>query len=82
MGRGITYFVQECPTCGRSLQVRVEYLGRRVACQHCSAKFKAFHSKAPELGPVEEPASLLDRAEQLLQTAESSGIGVSSRSQP
>ena len=25
---GGTYFVQECPTCGRSLQVRVEYLGK------------------------------------------------------
>ena len=30
-----TYFVQECPTCGRRLQIRVEYLGRRVVCQHC-----------------------------------------------
>jgi hypothetical protein len=30
-----TYFVQECPTCGRRLHIRVEYLGRRVVCQHC-----------------------------------------------
>ena len=29
------YYVQECPTCGRRLQIRVEYLGRRVVCQHC-----------------------------------------------
>ena len=36
-----TYFVQECPTCGRNLQVRVEYLGKQVVCQHCSARFEA-----------------------------------------
>jgi DNA-directed RNA polymerase subunit RPC12/RpoP len=36
-----TYFVQECPTCGRKLQVRVEYLGKNVVCHHCSAKFQA-----------------------------------------
>ena len=29
------YFVQECPTCGRRLQIRVEYLGKKVVCQHC-----------------------------------------------
>ncbi len=31
-----TYFVQECPTCGRRLQIRVEYLGKRVVCQALS----------------------------------------------
>jgi len=35
----ITYFVQPCPTCGRRLQVKVEYMGLELACQHCSAKF-------------------------------------------
>ncbi len=30
-----TYFVQECPTCGRALHIRVEHLGKQVACQHC-----------------------------------------------
>ncbi len=36
-----TYFVQECPTCGRSLQVRVEYLGKQLVCQHCHGRFEA-----------------------------------------
>ena len=31
----------ECPTCGRSLRVRVEYLGAVVACKHCGAEFQA-----------------------------------------
>jgi len=36
-----TYFVQECPTCGRALHVRVEYLGKRLACQHCGGEVLA-----------------------------------------
>ena len=34
-----TYFVRNCPTCGRSLQIRVELLGRDVECVHCGGKF-------------------------------------------
>lgn len=71
-----TYFVQECPTCGRNLQVRVEYLGKRVVCQHCGAKFEAAE---PSPFPDESEASsstLLRRAEELLQTAAASGIGM------
>ena len=69
-----TYFVQECPTCGRNLQVRVEYLGKRVACQHCSARFDAFEPGSP--GQQASASTIMDRAEELLQTAEASGIGV------
>jgi hypothetical protein len=36
-----TFFVRSCPTCGRSLEVRVELLGRRVECVHCGATFTA-----------------------------------------
>ena len=36
-----TYFVKECPTCGRKLQVRVEYLGRAMVCNHCGGDFLA-----------------------------------------
>jgi predicted RNA-binding Zn-ribbon protein involved in translation (DUF1610 family) len=36
-----TYFVQGCPTCGRRLHVRVEYLGKRVVCQHCGGSLVA-----------------------------------------
>ena len=38
----MTYrFVQSCPTCGRKLEIRVDLLGRAVACQHCQAEFVA-----------------------------------------
>ncbi len=61
----VTYFVQECPTCGRRLEIRVEYLGRRVACQHCHGQFLA--SDRPDID--DEPASsssILRRANSLI----------------
>ncbi len=71
----LTYFVQECPTCGRLLQVRVEYLGLRVACQHCRGRFVA---RDPALGLLEtswdDPqAGILSRVDQLLQRTQSAG---------
>jgi DNA-directed RNA polymerase subunit RPC12/RpoP len=64
-----TYFVQECPTCGRRLQIRVEYLGRKVVCQHCRGQLVACDpasNRYPELSQSDE---LLRRAEQLLHDA-------------
>jgi len=60
-----TYFVQRCPTCGRQLQVRVEYLGRELSCQHCQGKFTA----ASEPQEVAEP-DLVKRADALLATSQ------------
>jgi DNA-directed RNA polymerase subunit RPC12/RpoP len=57
-----TYYVQECPTCGRRVQIRVEYLGRRVVCQHCRGKFLA----ADPAMRVDCGNSLLQRADELL----------------
>lgn len=63
---GATYFVQECPTCGRRLQVRLEYLGRVVVCQHCRGEFEATDPSL--LGGKD--SELLSRAEQLLASAD------------
>jgi DNA-directed RNA polymerase subunit RPC12/RpoP len=70
-----TYFVQECPTCGRNLQVRVEYLGKQIVCQHCSAKFEACEPGSEAYSHNNSSLSLLERAEHLL-TASASGIGL------
>jgi len=70
-----TYFVQECPTCGRNLQVRVEYLGKQVVCQHCGARFEACEPGSAAYPPPSSSLSLLERAEQLLQSTAASGIG-------
>jgi DNA-directed RNA polymerase subunit RPC12/RpoP len=59
-----TYYVQECPTCGRRLQIRVEYLGRRVVCQHCHGAFIA----ADPAMRTDCSNRLLKRADELLAT--------------
>jgi hypothetical protein len=35
------YYHQPCPVCGRTLQISVELLGKRVYCQHCGGGFLA-----------------------------------------
>lgn len=57
-----TYFVQECPTCGRRLQIRVEYLGRCVVCQHCQGALIAADPAMRSDGGNK----LLKRADELL----------------
>ena len=31
------YFHQNCRVCGRGMRVRVELLGKKIACAHCFA---------------------------------------------
>jgi hypothetical protein len=31
------YFNQDCPVCGRKMRVRIELLGKEIACGHCTA---------------------------------------------
>jgi hypothetical protein len=70
-----TYFVQECPTCGRKLEVRIQYLGKQVVCQHCGARFEAYDAGSASYPPPPSSISLLERAEQLLQTASAAQLG-------
>jgi hypothetical protein len=65
-----TFFVQECPTCGRRLQIRVAYLGKRLYCQHCGGPFFASDPSQAPARPRHAPAPLLERAEELLAVAE------------
>ena len=64
-----TYYVQECPTCGRNLQIRIEYLGKQVVCQHCGACFEACEPGSPAYPPSDSSLSLLQRAEELLASS-------------
>jgi hypothetical protein len=66
---GVTYFVQACPTCGRKLQVRVTHLGKRIACQHCSAQFAACDPQSPEFLTSDSSVTLLARVDQLLEAS-------------
>jgi ferredoxin len=64
-----TYYVQECPTCGRNLQIRIEYLGKQVVCQHCGACFEACEPGSAAYPPSASSLSLLQRAEELLESS-------------
>jgi hypothetical protein len=63
-----TYFVQECPTCGRRLQIRVEYLGRKVVCQHCQGGLVAADPANLRCDCPEPASALLRRANELLES--------------
>lgn len=61
----VTYFLQECPTCGRGLEVRVKLLGKTVNCQHCGGQFVAADPSNAEIEP--DSSAILRRAEELLE---------------
>jgi hypothetical protein len=63
-----TYFVQECPICGRQLQIRVEYLGKRVICRHCQGELTAADPANHRCDVPEPSDALLRRADELLQS--------------
>jgi hypothetical protein len=63
-------FVQNCPTCGRRLNIRVEYLGKTVACSHCRAHFLASDPSSKRENDGATAQSLLQMADVLLQRAE------------
>ena len=63
-----TYFAQECPTCGRQLRIRVEYLGKRVACQHCQGTFVAAEASTLRGEAVDQGSALMRRANELLDS--------------
>jgi hypothetical protein len=69
------YFVQECPTCGRSLRIRVGYLGKHVVCQHCHGRFQACDPASPSYPPVDSGIDLLRRADELLELSSLQSLG-------
>lgn len=73
------FFIQECPTCGRSLQVRVEYLGKKLFCGHCRGRFVARDPASIACTPTE--ADVLRRANELLRSLDSRSVNPSTVSQ-
>ena len=67
-----TFFVKECPTCGRKLQVRIEYLGREMMCNHCGGDFIADEGTSPQPVPESNDA-ILARVDELLDSDSAPG---------
>ena len=65
-----TYFLQECPTCGRRARVRVEHLGRLVVCHHCYGRFEARDPSTELDGVAETDSVIMRRANELLAAME------------
>ncbi len=65
MSSRATFFVQDCPTCGRKVRVCVEYLGMKIQCRHCRGTFVACD---PETDPssADSRLALLQRVDELL----------------
>ncbi|ADB17245.1 hypothetical protein Psta_2576 [Pirellula staleyi DSM 6068] len=61
-----TFFYQECPTCGRHLRIRVQYLGRNVTCPHCGGTTTAADSSTQQQAAAKPSLTLLQQADRLL----------------
>ena len=62
-----TFFVQECPICGRGLRIRVQHLGKRVVCQHCRGQLVACDPASNRYGPGD--SAVIRKADELLKRA-------------
>jgi stress-induced morphogen len=56
-----TFAVQGCPICGRRLQIRTQFLGRRVQCTHCGGSFRS------RIESDAFPAMSVERSERLVR---------------
>ncbi len=60
------HFYQECPTCGRHVRIKAEYLGRRMSCLHCQGEFTASDRESRFEAAETRSGSLLQTMESLL----------------
>jgi hypothetical protein len=64
----LTHVVEDCPICGRPVEVASEAIGREVACGHCRGQFVVFESADGETtAVVSGETNLLERADRLLE---------------
>src|SRR6188768_938375 len=59
------YFFQDCPTCGRHVRIKAEYLGKRMSCLHCEGEFTATDRDSRFHVPENRSGGLLQAVETL-----------------
>jgi len=74
MSRNV-FFVRDCPTCGRRLHIRVEYLGKKMVCPHCGARLDAVDLAAGDLPVGDVSRSLMQRVDELLEDMSEAAAG-------
>jgi DNA-directed RNA polymerase subunit RPC12/RpoP len=77
----VTYFVQQCPTCGRRLQVKVEYMGMEVVCQHCGGLLRAQDPSLVTAQATSPEDDALDRADRF-QASSPLEFGIDTLTEP
>jgi len=65
----IAHFFQECPTCGRHVRIKAEYLGRRMTCLHCEGEFTASDRESRFDAAETRAGSTLEHMETLLSVS-------------
>lgn len=70
---GSSHFVKSCPTCGRLVQIQVQYMGRGVNCGHCHGRFVAYLDDVAATGQstlasLGSSSELMQRADELLNS--------------
>jgi len=55
----VTYYIQICPTCGRRLEVKIEYIGLEVSCYHCRARFIAENIRSQPLSGFHDSDTMM-----------------------
>jgi rRNA maturation protein Nop10 len=63
----LSTYLQNCPVCGRPLEIPAEYRGRKLNCRHCGGKFTAIDPSSPVFAAQNASNALLRRADQLLE---------------
>ncbi len=69
-------FLQECPICGRPLEIRREYQGQKVSCRHCGGWFLAVDPAHHPWDIWNQSNLMLHKADQLLEICASYGTAI------
>ncbi|HEY4760469.1 MAG TPA: hypothetical protein VIH42_07810 [Thermoguttaceae bacterium] len=69
-------FIQECPVCGRPLEIRREYQGKKLACPQCGGRFTAIDPARHPWDIWNNSNRMLYKADELLETCAAYGTAI------